>query len=188
MTDNTGLGWPSILTGLRGLLMLMGGGFALFWPGPALATLVWLGGLIVVADGVLGIWGLLFGGRRSPRLGVAITRHVLAIVAGILVVAFPFIVGAVGLSTLIIIIGIILVVIGAVALYVTIVSRSMLREGTFWPEVLSACAYLLFGVLLLAMPLASALVLVGIVGALMALYGLFQLYIAWRLRGHSAAA
>jgi len=52
--------------------------------------------------------------------------------------------------------------------------------------VLSACAYLVFGVLLLVMPLQSALALVSIVGVLMILYGLFQLYIAWQLRGLDA--
>jgi uncharacterized membrane protein HdeD (DUF308 family) len=176
------MGWPSILAAVRGILMLAGGIFAMFWPGPALATLVWLGGLIVIADGALGIWGLLFGGRTSSRQGVAIARHVLAILVGILVVLFPAIVGTFGLATLVIIVAILLLLVGAMALYVTVVSRDVLRQGTFWPEVLSACAYLVFGALLLIMPVASALVLVSIVGVLMALYGLFQLYIAWQLR------
>ena len=92
----------------------------------------------------------------------------------------------IGISTLVIVVGIMIVLVGAFALYVTVAGRALLREGTFWPEVLSACAYLLFGVLLLAMPLTSALVLVSIVGVLMILYGLFQLYIAWQLRGIDA--
>lgn len=183
MAGESTVAWPSIFAGVRGLLMLAGGIFALFWPGQALATLVWLGGLIVIADGVLGIWALLFGGRQSPRMGVAITRHVLAIVFGIIVLLFPAIVGAIGLGTLVVLVAILSLLVGAMALYVTVVGRDMLRKGTFWPEVLSASAYLLFGILLLAMPLSAALVLVSIVGVLMILYGLFQLYIAWQLRG-----
>ena len=93
---------------------------------------------------------------------------------------------AIGISTLVIVVGILMILIGAFALYVTIVGRALLRQGTFWPEVLSACAYLVFGVLLLVMPLQSALALVSIVGVLMILYGLFQLYIAWQLRGLDA--
>lgn len=183
MANDGALAWPSIFAGIRGVLMLAGGLFALISPQLALATLVWVGGVIVIIDGALGLWGLLFGGRSSTRLGVAITRHILAIVAGLLIVAFPAMAAAIGISTLVIIVGIMMILIGAFALYVTIVGRALLRQGTFWPEVLSACAYLVFGVLLLVMPLASALALVSIVGVLMILYGLFQLYIAWQLRG-----
>ncbi|WP_055045277.1 HdeD family acid-resistance protein [Devosia sp. A16] len=183
MANDGALAWPSIFAGIRGVLMLAGGLFALISPQLALATLVWVGGVIVIIDGALGLWGLLFGGRSSTRLGVAITRHILAIVAGLLIVAFPAMAAAIGISTLVIIVGIMMILIGAFALYVTTVGRALLRQGTFWPEVLSACAYLVFGVLLLVMPLASALALVSIVGVLMILYGLFQLYIAWQLRG-----
>ncbi len=182
MATDSALPWPSIFAGVRGVLMLAGGVFALLSPQLALATLVWVGGVIVIIDGALGLWGLLFGGRTSSRLGVAITRHILAILAGILIVAFPAMAAAIGISTLVIVVGIMMILIGAFALYVTIAGRALLRQGTFWPEVLSACAYLLFGVLLLVMPLSSALVLVSIVGVLMILYGLFQLYIAWQLR------
>lgn len=187
MASEGTIAWPSILAGVRGLLMLLGGIFAIFWPGPALATLVWLGGLIIIADGALGIWALLFGGRSSPRMGVAITRHVLAIIFGIIVLLFPAIIGAIGLASLVIVVAILSLLVGALALYVTIVSRGMLSKGTFWPEVLSACAYLVFGLLLLFMPLTAAMVIVSIVGVLMVLYGLFQLYIAWQLRGVGVA-
>lgn len=182
MATDSALPWPSIFAAVRGILMLAGGIFALISPQLALATLVWVGGVIVVIDGALGLWGLLFGGRTSSRLGVAITRHILAILAGLLIVAFPAMAAAIGISTLVILVGIMMILIGAFALYVTIAGRALLRQGTFWPEVLSACAYLVFGILLLVMPLSSALVLVSIVGGLMILYGLFQLYIAWQLR------
>lgn len=183
MATESSLPWPSIFAGIRGVLMLAGGLFALFSPQLALATLVWVGGIIVIIDGALGLWGLLFGGRTSSRLGVAITRHILAILVGILIVAFPMIASSIGIGTLVILVGVLMIMIGAFALYVTVAGRALLREGTFWPEVLSACAYLLFGLLLIFMPLSSAMVLVSIVGVLMILYGLFQLYIAWQLRG-----
>ena len=186
MATDSALPWPSIFAGIRGVLMLAGGLFALISPQLALATLVWVGGVIVIVDGALGLWGLLFGGRTSTRLGVAITRHILAILAGILIVAFPAVASAIGISTLVIVVGIMMILIGAFALYVTIAGRALLRPGTFWPEVLSASAYLLFGLLLIFMPLSSAMVLVSIVGVLMILYGLFQLYIAWQLRGIDA--
>jgi uncharacterized membrane protein HdeD (DUF308 family) len=182
MATESTLPWPSIFAAVRGVLMLGGGIFALISPQLALATLVWVGGLIVIIDGLLGLWGLLFGGRTSSRLGVAITRHVLAVIAGVLIIAFPAIVAAVGVSTLVMVVGVLMVMVGAFALYVTVAGRKLLREGTFWPEVLSASAYLLFGILLIFMPLSSAMVLVSIVGVLMILYGLFQLYIAWQLR------
>ncbi|MDB5542645.1 MAG: putative rane protein [Devosia sp.] len=187
MATEARFNWPGIFAAIRGVLMLAGGLFALFAPQLALATLVWVGGIIVIIDGALGLWGLLFGGRTSPRLGVSVTRHILAILAGVLIVAFPTLASSIGISALVITVGVIMVLAGAFALYVTVSGRSVMREGTFWPEMLSAGAYLLFGLLLIFMPLSSAMVLVSIVGVLMILYGLFQLYIAWQLRGLGAS-
>ncbi len=134
MATDSALPWPSIFAGIRGVLMLAGGIFALLSPQLALATLVWVGGVIVVVDGALGLWGLLFGGRTSSRLGVAIARHILAILAGILIVAFPAMAGAIGMSTLVIVVGIMMILVGAFALYVTIAGRALLRPGTFCPK------------------------------------------------------
>ena len=53
-------------TGLRALLMLLFGVYCVIWPGSALTTLVFAGAIVLLAAGVLGLWGLTFGGVKSP--------------------------------------------------------------------------------------------------------------------------
>lgn len=168
--------------GLRGILMLIAGLLALFAPMLTLTTMVMVGGALMIIDGGLGLWALLFGGRRTESFPASVARQILAVLAGILVVSFPVTAAAIGVSTLVIIVGILTILVGLLEMYVAFISRKVLREGTFWPAVLSGLAYLAFGILIMVMPLTSATIVVRLVGLLVLLYGLFQIYIAWQLR------
>jgi uncharacterized membrane protein HdeD (DUF308 family) len=53
--------WGLIL-GLRGLIMLLAGLYAVIWPGTALLVLVMVGAAVLLVDGLLGLWALTFGG------------------------------------------------------------------------------------------------------------------------------
>lgn len=183
MAGQSGTRSPGMIIALiRGIIMVAGGLFALISPQLALATLVLLGGAIIVVEGLLGLWGLLFGGRSVPNFGVALARNLVAVIVGLLVVAAPVTVSSIGVSTFVVIVALLIIAVGVLEIYLDIIGRKLMREGTFWPAIIGGGLYLLFGILLLVMPLASALVLVSIVGVLMLLYGAFQLYIAWQLR------
>ena len=54
-----------LIVGLRALVMLLAGLYAVIWPGSALAVLVIAGGIILLVDGVLGLWSLTFGGAKT---------------------------------------------------------------------------------------------------------------------------
>lgn len=53
-----------VLTGILGALTILGGLIVLFWPGPSLATLVWLTGIWLI---VLGVFQLFLVLRSRPR-------------------------------------------------------------------------------------------------------------------------
>ncbi|QEE21524.1 DUF308 domain-containing protein [Youhaiella tibetensis] len=167
---------------IRGAVMVVAGLLALFAPLLALATLVMIGGALMIIDGGLGLWGLLFGGKRTQSFWASVSRQLLAVIAGILVVSFPMTSASIGVSAIVWIVGILAVVVGALEVYVAFISRKLMREGAYWPSILSGIAYIAFGVLIMVMPLTSATIVVRLVGLLVLLYGLFQLYLAWQLR------
>ena len=65
-----------LIMGVRGLLMLLAGLYAVIWPGAALAVLVIAGGAILLIDGVLGLWSLTFGGAKTGNFWFDVVRNV----------------------------------------------------------------------------------------------------------------
>jgi len=167
---------------IRAAIMVIAGLVALAAPIQALATLVIIGGTLMIIDGALGLWGLLFGGKRTESFWVSVVRQLLAVIAGLLVVSFPVTSTSIGVSALVIIVGITSLLVGALEIYVAFISRKIIREGTYWPSVLSGLAYIAFGILIMVMPLTMASIVIRLVGLLVLLYGLFQAYLAWQLR------
>ena len=84
-----------LIVGLRALIMLLAGFYAVIWPGPALAALVVIGGGVMLVDGVLGLWALTFGGAKTGNFWFDVIRNVLGIICGVIILLFPL------LSTLI---------------------------------------------------------------------------------------
>src|SRR3982750_3110077 len=78
-----------LIMGLRALLMLLAGLYAVIWPGAALAILVIAGGAILLIDGVLGLWSLTFGGAKTGNFWFDVVRSILAIITGLLILLSP---------------------------------------------------------------------------------------------------
>src|SRR5690606_16989601 len=79
----------AILTGLRGLLMLIAGIFAVFAPEAALVGLTIAGGALILVDGLLGLWSLTFGGAKTGNYWFDVVRNVLSIALGVLILISP---------------------------------------------------------------------------------------------------
>ncbi len=79
----------SSLTALRGLLMLVAGLYAIFFPGATLTSLVLLGGALFFVDGVLGLWSLTFGHAKTGNFWFDIARNILAVITGVLILLSP---------------------------------------------------------------------------------------------------
>src|SRR3569832_1043177 len=72
-----------LFMGLRGLLMLLAGLYAVIWPGQALFFLVTFGAALLVVDGVLGLWALTFGGAKTGNFWFDVIRNVQALITGV---------------------------------------------------------------------------------------------------------
>ncbi|WP_395813829.1 DUF308 domain-containing protein, partial [Devosia sp.] len=88
ISSDTKRRWAAI-TGLRGLLMLLAGIYAVIWPAQALTALVIVGGALLLIDGVLGLWSLTFGGARTGNFWFDVARNGLSIVTGALILISP---------------------------------------------------------------------------------------------------
>ncbi len=58
-----------LVSGASCLLMLLAGLYAVIFPAQALFILIWAGAILLLVDGVLGLWALTFGGRRPAISG-----------------------------------------------------------------------------------------------------------------------
>lgn len=175
-----------LVTGLRALLMLLGGLYAVIWPGPALAVVVIAGGAILLVDGVLGLWSLTFGGGKTGNFWFDVVRNVLAIITGVLILLSPMLATLVTVWFVVYLLAFQSILVGAMEISVAIRERAMYSK--IWPIVLSGALYVLFGIALLFAPLMSALVFVVFGGVLMILFSFGLFALAWRLwRGPASA-
>jgi len=169
----------ALSTGLRALLMLLFGIYCVIWPGSALSTLVVAGGVVLLVAGVLGLWGLTFGGVRSPTYWWDVIRSGLAIIVGLLILISPLMSTVLTATFLVTLIGLEAIVFGAVEIYFVWRERDV--YGTIWPAVLQGVLYVLFGLALIFWPLFFSLVGITTLGILMILFAIGLGMFAWRL-------
>jgi uncharacterized membrane protein HdeD (DUF308 family) len=176
-----------LIMGLRGLLMLLAGLYAVIWPGAALAALVIVGGALLLVDGVLGLWALTFGGAKTGNFWFDVVRNVLAIITGVLILLSPVLATLVTVWFFIYLVAIQAILVGVMEIVIAIRERTHMPR--IWPVLLSGALYVLFGVVLLFSPLMSAIYFVIFGGVLMILFSIGLFTLAWRLwSGKGAAA
>ena len=168
-----------LIMGLRGLLMLLAGLYAVIWPGSALFFLVTFGAALLVVDGVLGLWALTFGGAKTGNFWFDVVRNILAIITGVLILISPILGTLVTVWFFVYLLAIQAIVVGAMEIVFAIRQRAVL--GKIWPLVLSGVTYLLFGIALLFAPLMSAIFLVIFAGVMMIFFSFGLFTLAWRL-------
>jgi uncharacterized membrane protein HdeD (DUF308 family) len=166
-------------TGLRALLMLLFGLYLVIWPGQALAVLVIAGAIVLLISGVLGLWGLTFGGVKSDTYWWDVIRSGLAVIVGILLLISPLMGALLTVTFLVMLIGFEAILLGAVE--IGLVYRERELYGSIWPAVLQGVLYILFGLALVFFPWFSALVGVTWVGILIILFAIGLMAFAWRL-------
>jgi uncharacterized membrane protein HdeD (DUF308 family) len=167
------------ITGLRGVLMIIAGLYAVFAPGAALTVLVIVGGALILIDGVLGLWSLTFGGGKSGNYWFDVIRNVLAIVLGVLILLSPVMATLLTATFLVYLFAIQAIIVGVMEIVVILRERD--SYARIWPVLLSGALYVIFGVALLFMPLIGALTMVIFGGVLAILFGVALIGFAWRL-------
>jgi uncharacterized membrane protein HdeD (DUF308 family) len=168
-----------LIMGLRGLLMLFAGLYAVIWPGAALAVLVIAGGAILLVDGVLGLWALTFGGAKTGNFWFDVVRNVLAIITGVLILLSPVLATLLTVWFFIYLLAFQAIVVGVMEIVIAIRERAHMPR--IWPVLLSGLLYVLFGVVLLFAPLTSAQFFVIFGGVLMIMFSIGLFALAWRL-------
>ncbi|MGY1605406.1 HdeD family acid-resistance protein [Geodermatophilus sp. SYSU D00815] len=159
-----------VAVGLLGLAALVVGVVLLFDPAAAARSLAWLVGISLVVGGLLEF----AVDRSTGHRGATLLLGGVLVVGGVLAVVWP----GVTLWTLALITGLSLVVHGAARVGLAVVGR---REVDGWGWLLLAGAVnLLVGVVAIAWPAATVLVLSLVLGAQVAAFGLLLLIAAFR--------
>jgi uncharacterized membrane protein HdeD (DUF308 family) len=167
------------ITGLRGLLMLLAGIYAVIWPGQALVVLVLFGGALLLVDGILGLWSLTFGGAKTGNFWFDVVRNALAVITGVLILISPFMATLLTATFLIYLLALQAIFVGVMEIWVIVRERE--HYARIWPVVLSGVLYILFGVALLFAPMIGALVMVTIGGVLAIIFAIGLFGLAWRM-------
>src|SRR5690348_11350072 len=127
--SDVGKRWAWIV-GLRALVMLLAGLYAVIFPGLALTFLVVLGGAIMLVDGVLGLWSLTFGGAKTGNYWFDVVRNVLAIICGVIILLFPLLSTLFTVWFVIYLIAIQAIVVGVMEIWIAIRERALM--GKIW--------------------------------------------------------
>lgn len=176
-----------LLVGLRGLIMLLAGLFAVIWPAQAIVTLVLVGGIILLIDGALGLWAVTFGGAKTGNFWFDVVRNVLAIIVGVLLVLSPVLGALITATFFVYLVAFQAIIVGGMEIALVIRERALYSK--IWPVLLSGVLYVLFGVVLLFAPLMGAVFFTMFAGVVMILFSVGLFALAWRIyRGPEATA
>lgn len=175
----------ALATALRGLLMLLGGIYAIIWPVEALAVLVLFGGILLIIDGVLGLWSLTFGGGKSGNYWFDVVANAASLLLGIVILISPLLATIFTVTFLSTLVGIAAILVGVMQIVVVVRERE--SYARIWPVVLSGISYVLLGLVFLIFPLLSASVGMIVGGILLITFAIGLFGWAWRLYQSSKA-
>jgi uncharacterized membrane protein HdeD (DUF308 family) len=160
---------------LRGILGIVFGLVALIFPGPTMLSLVILFSAYMLVDGVAAIVSAVRAMRRRDQWGLLIFEGLLNIAVGILAFLWP------GLTVLVFVLLVAAWAIITGALMATAGFRLNFSHGRWW-LVLGGLCSLIYGVLLVAMPLIGAVVLTWWMGAYALVFGISLIILSFQLR------
>ena len=163
---------------IRGILLFLLGGYALFRPGMTIGALAQVVGIFVIVDGILSIVAGIMG--DVPSRGWVIVRGVLEILVGAFVFANPLIVAGVTATFLVYVLAFSAILSGVLEIVAAIQDRKQI-EGEGW-LILGGAITVLFGVVLLISPLSFGLFMVRVLGAFAIFSGVSLIVFALRLR------
>ena len=173
--SRTGLKWWALA--IRGVLAILFGLVAFFWPGLVLLVFVYMFAIYAFADGILAITAAVTGHGQAGRWWALLLEGIAGIAAGILAVVWP---GITELAFLFVIAGWSLVT-GVFEIVAAVYLRRYM-EGE-WILALSGVLSVILGLALVIVPAAGLLVIAWWVGAYAIAFGALLLVLAFRLRG-----
>jgi uncharacterized membrane protein HdeD (DUF308 family) len=163
---------------LRGILLLILGGYALFRPEMPISALAQVIGFFVMVDGIFTILAGVLG--KVPSRWYVIVRGTLETLAGLFVIANPLLVSGITAAVLLCILAITAILVGLLEITAAIHDRKEF-EGGGW-IIFEGASFLLFGVLVLMAPLSFGLLIVRLLGGFAIFSGASLILFALRLR------
>ena len=160
---------------IRGVIAILFGLVAFFYPGLTLSALVILFGAYALVDGVFAIIGAVRAARQHLEWWPLVIEGLVGIAVGLLTFFYPNVTAL----ALLYIIAAWAIVTGILEI---IAAFQLRREiSNEWLLGLSGVASVLFGILAAAMPSAGALAIVWLIGAYAIIFGILLLGLAYRL-------
>src|SRR4051812_23936913 len=160
---------------LRGILGVLFGLIALFFPGPTMLSLVILFSAYMLVDGAAAIVSAVRAMRRRDQWGLLIFEGLLNIAVGIVAFLWP---GLTVLAFVFLVAGWAIITGGFM---MAAGFRLNISHGRWW-LVLGGLCSLIYGALLIAMPLIGAVVLTWWMGAYALVFGITLIILSFRLR------
>ncbi|THV41738.1 HdeD family acid-resistance protein [Glycomyces buryatensis] len=163
--------WAWVLA--RGIITLLFGALAVFWPGITLLALVILFGAYAIVDGITAI---VMGMRKETGRGWTIFIGVMGVIAGLIALVWP------GISALALLY---VIAFWALVLGIGYIVKGFGVKGDAggrWMLVFSGLVGVILGILLLARPGEGAVALVLTIGFLALIWGVITIISSIRLR------
>jgi uncharacterized membrane protein HdeD (DUF308 family) len=162
---------------LRGLVAILFGLAALFWPGLVLTVLIVLFGLYALIDGILAIIAAFRSSGRGGRRPLLLLEGVIGILFGILALFLP---GFTAL-TLVYVVAFWVILSGIARIAMAIALRRQIENE--WSIALSGVLSVILGIVLVFLPGAGLLAYTWLIGILALAVGIVLIYYAFRVRG-----
>jgi len=162
---------------LRGLVAVLFGLAALFWPGLVLAVLILLFGAYALVDGVLAIIAAFRSSRRSTRRGLLLIEGVIGILFGIIALVWPDLTAL----ALLYIIAFWAILTSIARILTAIMLRREIENE--WSIGLSGILSVLLGIVLILLPGAGLIAYTWLIGLFALAVGIILIFYAFRVRG-----
>lgn len=166
---------------LRGLVAILFGLAALFWPGLVLTVLIVLFGLYALVDGILAIIAAFRSSGQGRRRSLLLLEGVIGILFGLLALFLP---GFTAL-TLVYIVAFWALLSGIARIVMAIMLRREIENE--WSIALSGLLSVILGIVLLFLPGAGLLAYTWLLGILALAVGIALIYYAFRVRGQQTS-
>jgi uncharacterized membrane protein HdeD (DUF308 family) len=162
---------------LRGLVAVLFGLAALFWPGLVLAVLIILFGAYALVDGVFALIAAFRSSRRGMRKPLLLIEGVIGILFGLLALFWPDLTAL----ALLYIIAFWAIFTGIARIVMAIMLRREIENE--WSIALSGVLYVILGIVLILLPGAGLLAYTWLIGLLTLALGIALIVYAFRVRG-----
>jgi uncharacterized membrane protein HdeD (DUF308 family) len=161
------------LIALRGVLGVVFGLIALLLPMTTILALVLLFAAYMIVDGAFAIYASIRAAQQGESWGLLVVQGIASLAAGAIAVVWP------GITVLAFVL---LIAAWAIVSGCLMLAAAFRTDSGRWWLVLGGAVALLYGILMIAAPLAGAVVLTWWLGAFALIFGVALLILAFQLR------